>query len=405
MRVAYLVNQYPGISHTFIRREILALERRGFEIARFTIRASKAGVIAPEDKEEASRTRSIVGAPAATIAASAFRSLAAAPLRSVAALLDGVAAGWRSEAGVLRHLIYYVEALVLAAWLRDQGIAHAHAHFGTNSATVAMLAAKVAGASFSMTVHGPEEFDKADLIGLSRKIRSSRFTFAVSNYGVSQLRRLVEPAYWDRIRIVRCGVERSFHEGRLSAPPSEPRLVSIGRLSPQKGQMTLLEAAATLKREGLGFHVVLIGDGEMRGELESAAARFDVRDCVTFAGWKTPAEVRAEIVASRALVLPSYAEGLPVSIMEALSLERPVIATWVAGIPELVTDGVDGWLAPATDAVSLAAAMRDAISSPPERLHAMGRAGRERVLLLHDIDRIAEELEALFADASGGSAP
>jgi glycosyltransferase involved in cell wall biosynthesis len=301
--------------------------------------------------------------------------------------------------------------------MRQDSIGHVHAHFGTNSATVAMLAARLAGTSFSMTVHGPEEFDKAGAIGLPEKLRAAAFACAVSSFGASQLRRLVAPDLWARIRIVRCGLERAFYADEtgaasppaasaLAAPsPAAPRLVCVGRLSAQKGQITLIEAAAILKRAGRAFEIALIGDGEMRADVEAAARRLDVADRILLLGWKTPAEVAEEIRRARAFVLPSYAEGLPVSIMEALSLERPAISTYVAGIPELVAPGENGWLVPAGDAAALAAAMAEALDAAPERLAEMGRAGRRRVERDHDIDRIAADLAGLFADALAGRAP
>jgi len=404
MHVAYLVNQYPGISHTFVRREIAALERAGVSVARFAARPSKQPIIADEDKAEAALTRYIVTAGKISLAADILRSLFSAPGRSLSALAEALRMGARSEAGLFRHLIYWAEAMALASWLREGGLAHIHAHFGTNSATLAMLAAPIAGAGYSFTVHGPEEFDKPGLISLAEKIKEARFVCAVSSYGASQLRRLVAPDLWERIKVVRCGIEKSYSARPSASFEPAPRFVSVGRLSEQKGQMTLIEAAARLKGEGRDFVVTLVGDGDMRGALERAAARLDVRDRIIFAGWKTPAGVRAEIEGARVFVLPSYAEGLPVSIMEAFSLARPVIATYVAGIPELVVPGENGWLAPAGDAGALAAAMGAALDAPDEAILAMGRAGAARVARDHDIDTIADQLKTLFETALGEGA-
>ncbi len=397
VRVAYLVNQYPSISHSFIRREIEALERQGVDVRRYTVRSSVHGLISEEDRREAAKTRRIVGAGAVEIARAAAASLVARPFGAVAALARSFAIGLKSEAGLARHAFYAAEALVLATWMREEKLNHVHAHFGTNSATVAMLAARVNGATFSMTVHGPEEFDKPSLIALAPKIRAAAFVAAVSSFGVSQLRRLVEPEYWDRIRIVPCGIEKSFHEGPTPSPPDETRFVCVGRLCEQKGQLTLIEAAAEAKRRGGKFTLALIGDGDMRGDIEAAIHRFGLSSEVALLGWKTPGEVRREIEASRAFILPSYAEGLPVSIMEAMVLERPVISTYVAGIPELVIPGENGWLAPAGDAAALADAMMAAIAAPASRIAEIGRAARRRALERHDIDMIALNLRDVFA--------
>ncbi|MCB2113630.1 MAG: glycosyltransferase [Parvularculaceae bacterium] len=398
MKIAYLTNQYPSISHSFIRREIEALERRGVSIARFTIRSSEHGAISEEDRCEAEKTRCIIDAGAPEILSAAAASLFSRPARSVRAFLRAMRMGLKSEAGVLRHFFYAVEALVLASWLRKEDCQHLHVHFGTNSASVAMLAAFINDDAFSMTVHGPEEFDKPALIHLPEKIKSARLVFAVSSYGVSQLRRLVEPEYWDRIRIAPCGVERAFHSDPAPAPATA-RFVCVGRLCEQKGQLTLVEAAAEARRRGANFVINLVGDGDMRNDLEAAIARHKLGDAVRLLGWRTPAEVRREIENATALVLPSYAEGLPVSIMEAMLLGRPVISTYVAGIPELVLPGENGWLAPAGDAGALCNAMLAAAAAGPERLEEMGRAARDRALARHDIDKIAALIETYFSEA------
>ncbi|NWG92337.1 MAG: glycosyltransferase, partial [Parvularculaceae bacterium] len=342
------------------------------------------------------------GAGAPALARAAAGSLLARPADALAAIAAALRLGAKSDAGRLRHGFYAVEALVLASWMRQEKLVHVHAHFGTNSATVAMLAARVNGATFSMTVHGPEEFDKPAQIALAEKIRRSAFAAAVSSFGASQLRRLVAPEYWDRIRIVPCGVEKAFYEGLTPPPPAAPRFVCVGRLCEQKGQLTLIDAAAEVKKRGTEFELRLVGDGDMRGDIEAAIDRHGLGDRVKLIGWKTQSEVRKEIEKARALVLPSYAEGLPVSIMEAMVLGRPVISTYVAGIPELVVHGENGWLAPAGDAIALADAMSAAIALPEGRIAEMGRAAKARALARHDIDVVASTLKQLFAEVIAG---
>ena len=396
MRLAYLINQYPGISHTFIRREIEALERRGASVARFAIRSSVHGLIAEEDRREAERTRRIVGAPPSALAGAVMNTALTRPLASLAALWAALRTGAGSDAGLFRHVLYFGEAMALASWLRAGKIDHVHAHFGTNSATVAMLAARINRVSFSMTVHGPEEFDRAPRIALAEKIRRASFVAAVSSFGRSQLRRLVEPEQWEKIVVVPCGVDRAFYAGAATPVTRPDRFVAVARLSEQKGMPTLIEAAARLKRDGKSFHVTIIGDGELRGDLEDEIARRGLAGEVTLAGWKTPDQVRAAIEDAGIFVLPSYAEGLPVSIMEAMSLARPVLSTYVAGIPELVIHGETGWLSPASDAEALARAMAEAMALSPAALNGMGRKARERVLARHDSDAAAARLVEAF---------
>lgn len=396
MKIAYLVNQYPGISHTFVRREILALEKLGMSVARFAIRSSRQGLISEEDKSEAALTRRVVGAPALDLIGSILASLLRSPLGALTAFAAAIQFGRKSEAGLFRHGLYFLEALVLAHWLRRAGVNHVHAHFGTNSTTVALLASRITGGSFSFTAHGPEEFDKPGPIGLKEKIEEAAFTVAISSFGMSQLRRLVTPDHWSKIKIVHCGIENAFHEGAVAPLPQAKRFVCVGRLCEQKGQVTLIEAAARLKRDGYAFELVLVGDGEMRPLIEKAVRDHNLSGEVVFAGWKTPTEVRAEIEASRAFVLPSYAEGLPVSIMEAFMLNRPVISTYIAGIPELVEPGVNGWLAPAGDAEALAVAMAEALTADDAVLSEMGRHGKEKTAERHEIDTEAAKLKLAF---------
>lgn len=399
MKIAYFVNQYPGISHSFIRREIQALERRGVDVVRFAIRPPKDAVIATEDRQEEVVTRRIVDQPKIQLLAAMIRTFIGAPLKSARCFISAMKMGVRSEAGLLRHFLYFVEALVLASWVKESGARHVHAHFGTNAALIAMLAADIRGVPFSFTVHGPEEFEKPDLISLRVKCEAADFVVAISQFGQSQLKKLTAPAHWRKIRIVRCGIEPAFYESADVAAPDEPHFVCVGRLCAEKAQIDLVEAVARARDAAPGLRVTLIGDGPMRPAIETAIVAHDLSANVALAGWKTPAEVREAILRSRGFILPSYAEGLPVSIMEALSLRRPVISTFVAGIPELL-DAKCGWIVPAGDVDAIARALVEASACDSEALAALGGEGRRRVIERHDIDHEAGVLAACFAEVA-----
>jgi len=261
---------------------------------------------------------------------------------------------------------------------------------------VVMLANALGGPSYSFTVHGPEEFDKPQFLHMGEKVRRAAFVAAVSSYGRSQLFRWVAHEHWVKVKVVHCGLERSFHEGAAIAPPAAPRLVCVGRLCEQKGQLLLLEAARMLLAKGVALEMVLAGDGEMREQIDALIARHGMQAQVRVTGWISSAQVREEILAARALVLPSFAEGLPVVIMEAMALRRPVLTTYVAGIPELVRQGENGWLFPAGAVEELATAMADCLAQPAETLQRMGEAAYERVLQRHDIDTEAARLVSYF---------
>jgi len=221
---------------------------------------------------------------------------------------------------------------------------------------------------------------------------------AVSSYGRSQLYRWVDRADWPKIKVVHCGEETAFHSIRATPFPSAPRVVCVGRLCEQKGQLLLIDAAARLAAKRLPFELVLVGDGEMRSELEALIERHALGKQVRITGWLSSEQVRNEILASRGLVLPSFAEGLPIVIMEAMALRRPVLSTYVAGIPELVRHGENGWLFPAGSLNALAEALEDFLSRSADELQAMGEAAYVRVLKRHSIDTAATMLAAFFRE-------
>lgn len=395
MKIAYLINQYPKVSHSFVRREIAALEALGVEVKRFSVRAVEEALKDPADQQEKEVTEVLLNDKIGLVW-SLLGSFFSVPFETASAMQTAIRMGLRSDRGVIRHLAYLAEAAGLKEALLKQGAQHVHAHFGTNSATVALLCRQLGGPSFSFTVHGPEEFDKPDLIQLADKIKASAFVAAISSFGRSQLFRRADSRDWSKVQIVRCGVDDSFLEPQHSPPPSAPRMVCVGRLCEQKGQSLLVQAAAALKARGYDFELVLVGDGEMRAEVEALIEEHGLQEQIRITGWASGEEVRKELLEARCMVLPSFAEGLPVVIMEALALERPVLSTYVAGIPELVVPGESGWLVPAGSIEALTDAMEAVLKADPETLARYGKAGREAVLARHDASKIAEGLKALF---------
>jgi glycosyltransferase involved in cell wall biosynthesis len=403
--VAYLVNQYPKVSHSFIRREIEGLEAVGFPVERISLRPSPDELVDEADRREQRITRVVLAGSKAGLLRAALAVALRWPGRWLRTLRTAWRLGQRSDRGRLRHLAYFVEACVCRQWLARSGARHVHAHFGTNAATVAMLCRELGGPPFSFTVHGPEEFDKPEFLALREKIERAAFTVAITDFCRSQLYRWARHEDWSRIVVVHCGLDRLFLQEPPAPIPSARRLVCVGRLCEQKGQIMLVEAAAALHREGCAFELVLVGDGPMRAAIEALIAREGLQDSVRITGWRSSEAVRAELNAARALVLPSFGEGLPVVIMEALALGRPVISTCIAAIPELVRDGETGWLVPASNSRALEAAMRAALEAPLERLERLGSNGRDLVVERHDAAREAERLAAHIVAAQRGGTP
>lgn len=396
MRVAYLVNQYPKVSHSFIRREILALEAQGAEVLRVALRGWDAELADEADERERGRTRFVLQDGVGALLGACFAMLARRPAAFFRALRLAVRMARGAERPLAYHLAYFAEACRIVPWMEAFGATHLHAHFGTNPAEVAMLTRELGGPPYSFTIHGPEEFDKPAAIGLAEKVRRASFVVAISSFGRSQVQRWVAHDQWRKIHVVHCGLDRAFHDQPASAPPDAPRLVCVGRLCEQKGQLLLVEAAQRLTAGGVAFELVLVGDGEMRPEVERLIAELGLSDRVRITGWISGDAVRAEILAARALVLPSFAEGLPVVLMEAMALRRPVLTTCIAGIPELVRPGENGWLVPAGALAELTDAMREVLALAPSELARLGDAARRRVLERHSVDVEAAKLVGLF---------
>ncbi len=400
MKLAYFINQYPKVSHSFIRREILALENLGYAVERFALRTDKDELVDPLDQSELKKTRYILSEQPLKIALAFLRTFCASPSVSFKSLKVAIKLGLRSDRGVIRHLIYLIEACVLLQWEKTAGIEHIHAHFGTNSTTVVMLAHLLGGAGYSFTVHGPEEFDKPEFIHLAEKIYHCKFVVAISSYGRSQLFRWIPAAEWHKVNIVRCGLDAAFLAQKATKIPKTSRqLLCIGRLCEQKGQLLLLDAIKQLHDEGVNCKLILAGDGPMRKEIESRIAGYKLGNMVEITGWISSEQVKSLLHESRGMVLPSFAEGLPVVIMEALALRRPVISTYVAGIPELIQQGKNGWLVPPGDVNSLKTAIQELLDTSIADLEVMGQHGFDAVNAQHNITTEAAKMAGLFAGA------
>lgn len=404
LRIAYLINQYPKVSHSFIRREILALERQGFEVLRLAVRGWDEPLVDAEDLRERRQTRYVLQAGFVPLLWAMLRTLFASPLRLAAAFTLALRMSAAGDRRLPYHLAYLAEACRILPWLRSFGALHVHAHFATNATEVALLAHALGGPPYSFTVHGTAEFDRLDVLGIAEKVRRAAFVVSVSFYGASQIFRRIEQAAWPKVNIVRCGLEAKFYAGPPTPLPAEPRLVCVGRLSPEKGQLLLVEAVRRLVRRGEPLQLTLAGDGELRPSLENLITRCGLASHVRITGWISSSQVREEMLAARGLVLPSFSEGLPVVVMEAMALGRPVLCTGVGGIPELVRDGEHGWLFPAGSVDALAGALEDFLATPASGLERMAQAARARAVALHSIDAEAAKLSALLRRSCSGLA-
>lgn len=396
MRVAYLVNQYPKVSHSFIRREILALERQGVSVHRMALRGWDAEVVDPEDRDEQARTSYTLREGLRPLAGAVWRRLIRDPrglwraIRTASAMSRNGVRPWPY------HMVYVAHACRIMDWLEAEPASHLHAHFGTNSTEIALLVKFLGGPGYSFTVHGMDEADNAARLHFQRKIGEAAFAVAISGFSRSQLMRAVTPDLWDRIKVVHCGLEaESF--APAPPPPSGAPFLCIGRLSPEKGHLILLDAFAALLRDHPDARLVLAGDGELRPQIEARIAALDLAGAVRITGWISADQVRQELEACHTLVQPSFIEGLPVVIMEAMAAGRPVISTYVGGIAELVLPGKTGWLVTAGDVPALAEAMQAALALPDIQRVKLSETALLRVRERHHIDTEAARLRTLYA--------
>jgi glycosyltransferase involved in cell wall biosynthesis len=399
LRIAVLVNRYPSVTHSFIRREILGLERAGTRVLRVSIGRAPEALVDPLDREEAERTRVVLANGVPGLAAALAAALLSRPRAVLGAARLAAALARESDRGRLWHLAYLAEACVLLRWCRAERIVHVHAHFGTNGCAVAALLRALGGPPYSFTVHGPEEFGRP--LALAAKRAGAAFVVTPSEHGRRELERISGGASGVPVHVIRCGVDAGFLDAEPAEIPAAPRLVCVGRLLPRKGHALLLDAVAALARADVACELVLIGDGPERPALEARSRALGIAASVRFRGWTGEEQVRRDIVAARALVLPSFAEGLAVVLMEALALGRPVVCSDVGGHAELVESGVNGWRIPAGSQEALVAALREVLGSAPAELARLGRAGHARVRERHDAGREAARLAALLRASQG----
>jgi len=395
VRIAYLVSQYPATSHTFIRREVTALRATGVEVATFSVRAPCTAELQSEiDRREAASTFTILSRSPLEFLSAHLTEFFGRPGRYLRSLSLALRHRPPGAKGLFLALAHFVEAMLLARELRRRTIAHLHTHFANSGAAVGLLASRQAGIGWSFTIHGISEFDYPGGLTLPDKVAAAEFVACVSYFGRAQAARITPPDQWPKLTIVRCGLELDRLPPKPDRDNAGLRFVFVGRLSPEKGIEGLLEALASVRAD-LRPRLVLVGDGPLRATLERRIGDLGLRDQVDLLGRLAEAETLKEIAASDALVLPSFMEGLPIVLMEALSLGVPVIASRVAGIPELVADGETGLLFTPSNWSELAEAI-ERLATDPGLRQRLGQAGPARIAGEFDVRTSALKLRDLF---------
>ncbi|WP_375491208.1 glycosyltransferase [uncultured Jatrophihabitans sp.] len=361
--IAYLVSEYPKLSHTFIASEIRGLRMAGMKVDTFSVRLPPPGDLrSTSDQDEATHTTYLIPTVRRQLPA-----LAAFALRHPAMLAVGVWQALRFCSGDARgrRFFYLLEALALVRELSARNIRHIHVHLANNAADVAHLAVAMGRhvdghpATWSLSVHGPNELSDIRAYNLRRKVSSALFTSCISDYCRSQILMLLPASRWGDVHVVRMGIDpaRFGHIDRAQRPETSPtRVLFVGRLVAEKAPQMLVEAIARLP---LGeFELRIVGGGPLADQLASDIITNGLEDYVELRGAVNQDEILAQYEWADVFCLPSFAEGLPVVIMEAMSTGLPVISTQIAGIPELVRDGRTGSLVPPGDLDALVEALR-----------------------------------------------
>jgi colanic acid/amylovoran biosynthesis glycosyltransferase len=396
--IAYLCSEYPAVSHTFIYREIESLRKAGVTVYPASIhKPANLQVMTSDEREEAARTLMVLSLPVPAMAGAHLHCLLKSPggyLRMMSAAFKLLTTGPKSP---LKAAAYFAEAGILLEWMHKHGITHIHEHFANPTALVAMLMKRYGGVSYSISVHGPDIFYIVDTSMLAEKVREAAFVRCISHYCRSQIMRISKPESWKKLHIVRCGVDPDLYALRKEPGNSVPNMLCVGRLVPAKGQHILLEACTLLKKEGVRFQLTFVGDGPDRDSLEQFIAMAGLNGMVTFTGALGQDKVRDYYDKADLFVLASFAEGVPVVLMEAMAKEIPVISTRITGIPELIEHGRDGLLATPGDAVDLARQIRKLLDDSRLRRE-LGVAGRKKVVDLYNQHANNSAMVDLFHD-------
>jgi glycosyltransferase involved in cell wall biosynthesis len=409
VKLAYVCSEYPAISHTFVLREIEALRELGLEIDTFSLRRT------PDEKLLSERDRRVAASTVAILPPRWGRLLRAhlgaalrAPRAYFATLAYALGLAPPGLRGRLWQFFYFVEAILLWSECERRGIRHLHVHLANAAADATMVAVHYGNArspgrwSWSLTMHGPTEFWDVRHYRLAEKVESADFVVCISEFCRSQLMNLCAPERWEQLRVVHCGIPVEQFTRRT--PPPEPgpgaRILYIGRLVPEKGQTVLLEAIAELTRRGHDLTATIAGEGALKPELEKMAERLRLGDRIEFPGAVGQHQLRDLYEEAAVFCLPSFGEGVPIVLMEAMAMEVPPVSTRIAGIPELIEHERGGLLVPPGRADELADAL-ESLLTDPAFYRRLATGGRAKVIEEFDTRRSAEQLLAVFEEMLG----
>ncbi len=396
MRIGYSTGTYPRATDTFIQQEIRNLRTLGVEVETFAVRRPPEGdMVGEEQRTERDRTYYLLPSRARDVAHSHLVWAVRHPSRYATAFLLALRMRSPGMRALGKQLLYFAEAGLLARAVTAHKLPHLHNHLADSSCSVALLASVLGGYPYSFTIHGPAEFFEPRRWRLDEKVRRASFVACISHFCRSQVMMFSASSDWEKLQVVHCGVDPSLYRSRRHHGTGD-RLLFVGRLTPGKGVSLLLESVRRLRSSGLDVTLTVAGDGDARQELEALAHAKGVSQAVSFVGYQSQAAVRQLLEEADVFVLPSFAEGVPVCLMEALATGLAVVGTAVGGVPELVEHQRSGLLVPPGDVDALTGALERLITDCDLRT-SLGAAGRTKVG--QEFDGLAEaaKLRDLFA--------
>ncbi len=405
MKIGYVVGRYPGVTHTFILREVRALRRLGLDVQCFSIwRTSEEELLSAADREEQSSTDALLPPDPQRAGRAHLRALTRSPGAYARLFAEALRLSWTGARARALGLTWFLEAVMLWDACERRGVRHLHSQLQGTAPMVAMLAVRFANDvpggepwTFSQRVHGSKEFYDVYRERLETRVGRASFTAVISDYTRSQVMAFVPEELWDKLVVVRCGVDLADFVPARREDPDRLRILTVGRVDAMKGTAVLLQALRRLVADGIDATLAIVGDGPSKEKVSAMARELDLADRIVWHGAVGQDEVRAIYAESDVFCLPSFAEGVPIVLMEAMAMEIPVVANAITGIVELVQDGVSGILVRPGRVDLLTDALARLLGDAELRA-SMGAAARQAVARDYDLDENARALARLFTD-------
>lgn len=381
--IAYLANSFPEPGEPYVGEEIRALRNQGQRVIACSFRRPRQ--ISPAANEFADETRYVL--PLNVKHALLASLFLLTNMHRVYDLIWRVFYGREPIRKKLRSVVHAFLGACLAARLQDQNVEHVHVHHGYFASWAGLVCARILGSSYSLTLHGSDLLIRGDY--LDCKLQNARFCMTISQFNREYILNRYPSAETSKIRVHRLGVDANFWRPISERRNSKFTIVSVGRMHAVKNYEFLIRACHILKLCGVKIRCVIAGDGKERATLEQLISSMDLQHEVEFPGHIAREQLPQLYAQADIVVFTSESEGIPVAAMEAMAMERVVLAPAITGIPELIEDGHSGLLYRPKSMNDFLAKLEQ-VRSRPGTNHELGRAARRKVQAHFDHTRNLE---------------